>query len=443
MKSVVYERLLYDIKKSQDKIVGTKEVVKEKVKKEDPPMLDSNKNIINIGDRVIVVGDNSGFGMNQNLEFIRNNECYGVVPDYKNNTYSWYSEKGLSIIFSCLEEPNRKIYMRADHLTVIPKEDWDKYEILNEKAIRIRKDAEEAFHKLEFLPVSKEGWRNRTFSFEDRNVLNTNSNTLMLGKWNVKDNTFQPESIHFKEVCCAMTQIEKDIQVFIPEIWLRYYGYTRLDLIEWLKFLSLCDIGFNYHFMGDVNLHIKYVEKYGWQHKEGFNKHFTFKPLSSSISPGGISGYMGVRLEGNKEHGFETYMRFICLRYMYNSAYWTIPGHAMQIKQSLGNLVTHWEALLMAHLHSNFHGYYCLVAQEHVGKKTMQHRFITNIISEIDQHVNPFQSVEEVKEKVRLNKSMNSSFDYMVNVYDRKEIDNFFSSKNYIGLYRYLKSKKK
>src|SRR5690606_10765385 len=146
-------------------------------------------------------------------------------------------------------------------------------------------------------------------------------------------NTFVIEGVHpLTTVCCAPTQTRSDLEVYIPKLWTDYYGYSQADLLRWLTFLSKCEIGFEYSFEGLKNLP---------SNLRGFNRdetttalddhYFVKNDATQTVIPL-EKDYYCVRISSG-ESSYHTYMKFICLRYLYNDGYWSIPGTAMQIKR--------------------------------------------------------------------------------------------------------------
>ncbi|HEY1020777.1 MAG TPA: hypothetical protein VGE06_00630 [Flavisolibacter sp.] len=177
------------------------------------------------------------------------------------------------------------------------------------------------------------------YNFINRGRIDINNTT---GEW-----TFANGNQNDYAACCSLTRTTADLKVFIPDLWLTYYGYNHEDLQRWIDFLTACGHGFNARLLPAAPM-------------ENFSR-----IESSDRDEDGSRLIMNrtmlvhpVILKAGSAH--ETYMRFITLRYMYNRAYWNIPTLAMQLKEALGDRITPWQALMLAHLNAGYNSYYAL-----------------------------------------------------------------------------------
>jgi hypothetical protein len=188
-----------------------------------------------------------------------------------------------------------------------------------------------------------------------KNYLDTNLNFIKLYNHGVTEdkNPKGGGTPYVDARCCSLTRTTAAPLIYIPKIWMSYFGYNLIDLNAWLRFLGYCKIGFKAHYLGEETLGKGF----------GVDNIQTRVPVMTNnnlISSPDTECYK-VLLEPGSTSGL-TYMRFILIRYIYNSQYWTIPAMAMQIKKGLKTAITHWEALLIAHLMQDFYAYYALMA---------------------------------------------------------------------------------
>jgi len=417
--------------------------------------IDSAGRQIKAEDRIIIIGSNNDYGTDHIATEFREKQIYGVVHSDTRHDDFWCTGNTLLVDFSrnniLVTEGHSMIQLSSDIVRIIDPEEYAKYEELAKVADNIAKEYKEGLKKFLTLEAPKQSYQDRTFRFEDKTEFDTNNSCILVGHWNKEANDFAVLDVNFQAVCCALTKVQKDLEVYIPDIWLRYFGWTVFDLVEYLKFLSKCEIGFEYEYLG-----IKLLsERFNYEHnsdgdfKESKYKcNFSHVPGASKIFPRTNGDFHCVRLKGSKVCDEHTYLRFICLRYLYNKEYWTIPGHAMQIKRALGAEVTHWQALLMAHLNMCYNGYYSFGNQRDINpnkpyicnnKKLGMFAFSSG---NYDRHIDPFQSANDVLEGIKQNSnSVNRAFTYTCDAYKREELNKFFAEKDYVGLYNYLKEK--
>lgn len=401
------------------------------------------------GNRVLFIGSPEYYSGDYSFRRVKQEKIYGIVLG-SNERKVYFMTAGNELVsfshYSSFLNPKNAVFaIQKKDLVLIPENEYKMYEELHLAHEEQIKQEKQALRNSVFQP-SKESYMNRTFLFEDKQKLNTNHNYAVLGKLLKIDSettVFEGRYKNFRPQCCAFTKATEDVDVYIPEIWLNYYGYTAYDLVEWCKFLKKCEFGFDFEFHGLGQLHTLFEGDANNQ--QGFVEDYQIDNLASVIYPKGMDGFYRVILKGDASYKMHTYMRFICLRYIYNHAYWTIPGHAMQIKKALGATVTHWQALLLAHLHRPFFGYYNLVSQHDYdpGKKRLspEDPEVSNIFAigmNYDRHVNPFQKPETIVSKLKSTDKMNPTFEYFTNILKREELNKFFDNKDYVGLYKYV-----
>lgn len=397
------------------------------------------------GSRVLFVGDPTHYGSSHILTHFKEKRIYGEIGDSAMRT-KYYAVPSSEVV-SFNHELATKIgafCMASSYLKEIPEEEYPLYDELLAKEKVEYANIIGAMKALCYNP-SKVSFMNRTFNFSDKQDMQTNHNYVCTGVWDEKTGNFDGAlgARNYRPQCCSFTKTPYDLNIFTPATWINYYGYTVYDLVEWMKFLGKCGIGFKYDYFGVGRLDESFKAN-GVVETDEHYENIAFGKFQTSIYPKGMSGFHRITVKGDRTYSMHTYLRFICLRYIYNNQYWTIPGHAMQIKKALGGLVTHWEALLMAHLHQPFHGYYALVSGIDRDPKSAEILLksgdpLTNIAN-CDRHVDPFQSVETIMQKLQTSGKMNDSFAYLINTLTRVELDKFFAAKDYLGLYKYVKS---
>jgi hypothetical protein len=257
----------------------------------------------------------------------------------------------------------------------------------------------------------------RNLDFTTRTELETNYNHISLGDWDVKGNQFtRDRNTYYSQVCCSLTRTNKDMEVFIPKVFLDYFGYSEQDLIDWLQFLSQCNFGFVYQYNGlkeTIGAPPDYRESYDKRDSATKDRITTYQNCYSIYlkNPGSA-----VNMYGN----------FICLRYIYNDQYWNIPATAMRIKAELGDEVTHWRALLLAHLRMKYYYYYNLINPNNGG--------IPDIYKNPDE-------IFGYTHDLRHGSYMNNRFDRIREItYD--DVMRFFPAEDYRGLWAFLQSKR-
>lgn len=351
-------------------------------------------------------------------------DIYGVVATAELRKKYYCPAPYTVILYENIPSVTYSPLALPQELTLIEEKD---YESSDKRKTDFIKSIEDKFNLIRTLYKTEptQNYLKRDFFWKDRTFLKTNYTIAQLGAWDQDKGTWTSSNlIQYRAACCAFTKTTQDVLVWIPKIWLNYYGYTTYDIIEWFKFLSRCEIGFEYEFLAEYPIPKSQSCKEG----ESIHEVFRLGERVSELYNDGNTGFLAVRIKGHSAYAMHTYLRFICVRYLYDDEYWNIPGLAMQIKKTIGSKVSHWEALLMAHMYKWYNGYYCLTQNTISDKK---------IIS----YVNPFQSVKDVLKKLSVSGavSMNQSFEYEKR-FSQATIEELFADKNYIGLYKYLRT---
>lgn len=190
---------------------------------------------------------------------------------------------------------------------------------------------------------------------------NTWFNTFQVGKWNQEKNKFQSHR-GFQNVtkCCMNTMTQSDLRIFVPEEYIRFYGYSVDDFKNWLEFLKNCEMNFTYVLEPKVKPLLKSLRSFQpREHLDGYALGLDGNEIS--VIP--FDNFLRVRVAAGNSQKM-TYFYFICIRYMFSHWYYKIPKRAMHIKETLGDQITHFQALMMAHLERGYYHYYSLCANQ-------------------------------------------------------------------------------
>jgi hypothetical protein len=208
----------------------------------------------------------------------------------------------------------------------------------------------------------------------DKNLLSTGMNFIEQGTITNYSEAKDPSQWKFSLAgwhewasCCALTKNTYDLRVFVPELWITYYGYNLDDIRQWMEFLKDCDMGFEYH--------IEEIAPMSQYHNvRAIDSNNQIMTPSCRVIP--------IIMKGHKSQGMISYLRFICIRYLYNVAYWPIPHICMQMKEALGDRISNWDILIIAHLYESYSGGYALFSSYH-GNQGEVHTPVANPVKEI------------------------------------------------------------
>jgi len=365
------------------------------------------------GQRVLFKGDISKYG--SDYQIICDKKISGLLANSQEKAKYYCGSPDYALVIYTKVAPFLKIktqLIKWEDIDEVP-DSYQEFNNLFEKEISVRVAKFQSLYKTE----STTSYKDHTFFWEDKGYFSTIYNYADKGG----------ELIYLQQ-CCAFTRTTLPVQIWIPKIWLNLYEYSEADILKWFAFLKNA-IGYECEWLKDCDLSQGFVSKVN--NKTGITEAPSTDPMRIlSVYQNGLTGFSSVKFKASTEC-YLTYLNFICLRYLYNDSYWNIPGLAMQIKDALGDRVSCWEALLMAHLYKQYDGYYCLV----------QNQFT----SELDKTVvvNPFQKKGDVFTKLTTtwqNKSMNTSFEYIRGKVNTTILTEFFKKQDYVGLYNYLRT---
>lgn len=228
-------------------------------------------------------------------------------------------------------------------------------------------------------------------------VLSIDKNYVNLGQ--IKEGKFIVHSSNIGRICCSFTKTTSDLEILIPKRFLTLFGHNKTTLIKWLEFLKNADIGFEYMISERVsNINCNHYYKY-----KNYNIKYDVSMDQIKMDLIKSTPCFVVTLVGDKEYHDLTYLRFLLLRYIYNSNYYDIPTTAMALKCSLKDKITNLQAIILAMYKRDYNGYYALYHSN-------------NIIA--DYQV----STQEYIEAVKAYSSINSCVDTIIIDDDQKKV---------------------
>lgn len=272
---------------------------------------------------------------------------YGILPDSL-HVYT----KDIAVN----EYASNPFIINRDLVIPISKEDFD---------IRVKNINEDFYKKIKKKVEKLKSARiaisdRKDYFIKNRDYLDTNLNFCMvISSGLLEKNNFdvtkllpeQKQKAYVAASCCSFSRTPEDILIYIPKIWLNYFGYNLIDLKSWFNFLEGCEIEFNGIILGERTLE----EAFGSR----ANEYIRMNSDNRNIYYSKKEECYEVFLKGDK-HSWITYLRFILIRFLYSSMYWNIPLIAMKLKKNLPKL-TNWECLLIAHCNENYDSYYSLI----------------------------------------------------------------------------------
>jgi len=311
------------------------------------------------GDRVIIVKKSTRFSSKATITKLIESQVSGVITDVING-------KGIGVTAAqiCFKDTLKINHQGYNHhidienLKVIT--DLKKADKINKEFIK-KVNLESKKLREDFRLYPKLGNRYRIITTDDimssaKKKLDYNFVTL----GNISNDKFTPsQPIQKKAQCCSFTKVDRDLRVYIPKIWVNSFGYSEVNILTYLEFLKKCDFGFDYTYEGITDLP-------GDQLSTPSNAVEDEKYIYE------ISGKETQRIVSKKEEYYsvlvnkgkcymQTYLNFICVRYLYNNLYWSIPATALQIHDKLKGKITHLQAFLMAHMRYSYYEYYSLI----------------------------------------------------------------------------------
>ena len=349
-----------------------------------------------VGDKVVIFNKSLRYTSKASITQIIENKVYGVVASIKSGSYG----EALDITFKDSLKINHTGYdhvIEASNCKLVTdlKEAEKRNTLFNKKRVVLSKSMRDGFKMFEKL-----GNRRRiitTKDIESSISKKLNYNFVEVGTIDAEKG-FNPSSFLSKQQCCSFTKTKQDLRVYIPKIWVNTLGYSEINILTYLEFLKKCEINFDYTYEGLKELPISAPLSVPLNSLED-DKFFYEMGNSADVKtiyrivPKKEEFYSIVIRRGNSS--METYLKFICVRYLYNNQYWSIPATAIQIKDALKDKITHLQAFLMAHMRYDYYEYYSLIFKGMI--------------------VNIFQDPSYFLGKLEDGNDMNNSFEYKKN----------------------------
>lgn len=302
---------------------------------------------LRMGEHVFVLEQERVFGENIELTAARTGKMPGLITNVgirgTNVQFDYSATKGAGYVRTFAVSSNNLRRLRPSELALFQK---------------AKKDAtKKEMEKIQKVLTEKMGTKRipivdrRDYEIGGKPFLNSNMNFLHFCNLTKQGDEYKLGTLNpsYGAVCCSVTKTTTSIVVNIPKDWLNYYGYNLIDLKAWLKFVNGCEIGCNAYYKEKITL------------QEAFKS--TVIPINMPQYPNNntvlypdMEVYQIVIPTSSDR--MINYMQFITIRYMYNLQYFTLPFVAMQIKKALGDRITNWEAMLVAHMNINYYGYY-------------------------------------------------------------------------------------
>ena len=241
-----------------------------------------------------------------------------IYKGYQNTEITSNSKFGPTICvngFSSFENLKNKgytynLYIPKSWFKEIKKEDIPKL------YIEIEKD------RIKQTEKNKKNLKTKVLLLKDRKYEPLSSKLLLCTNINFISNTKDiTEGVTFALDCMQDLIIDnEDIYVYIPKLWLKYFGYNLGYLRRYLNFLKRCDIDFNYEYLGEKSVEELYRVNCKGNNNYPFNslnleKENLYLPLDSNFHI--------VKIE-KTNNSLHTYMHFCLLRYIYNHQYWKL-----------------------------------------------------------------------------------------------------------------------
>lgn len=306
-----------------------------------------------------------------------------VYKGYQGNEVTSHSTLGPSIYVNGFSSFKNLEYKLFAHNLYIPKS-WLKEitkEDISKLYIEIEKD------KIKQIEKNKKNLKTKVLLLKDRKYEPLSSKLLL--NTNLNFTSYQEDlnkGVIFGLDCMQDFIIENDdIYVYIPKLWLKYFGYNLGYLRRYLNFLKRCGIDFNYEYLGEKSVEELYRVHYNNNNNYSLNilnldKENSYLPLNSNFHI--------VKIE-KTSNSLHTYMHFCLLRYIYNHKYWNLPLTAMKLKAN--TKLSYWNCLLLAHNMENYDGYYALKTTDQFNGLFIKDNNQENIINKLEQESDRYE----------------------------------------------------
>lgn len=318
-----------------------------------------------IGDKVVIFNKSSRYLSKASITQLIENKVYGIVTNIRkvnncNELLDISFKDSLKINHTGYDHTIESIHCKL----VTDSKEADKRNLLfNKKRNLLLKSVRDSFRVYEKL-----GNRRRIITTKDivnSQIKKLDYNFVELGS--IINEKFIPSQFQSKAQCCSFTKTKQDLRVYIPKVWVNTFGYNEINILTYLEFLKKCEINFDYKYEGLKELPLTSpltVPINSLEDDKFFYETNSDGDINSvnRIVPKKEEFYSIIINKGNSS--METYLKFICVRYLYNNQYWSIPATAIQIKDALKDKITYLQAFLMAHMRYPYYEYYSLIHAE-------------------------------------------------------------------------------
>lgn len=250
---------------------------------------------------------------------------------------------------------NFNTLINEDIFKIITKEEADAIiNKLNEEFNKKRNDFIEGLSK-PYIAINNRSYE----SIDSRNILYTGTNFIKqysqgAFKDSLEINNGYLITTRCNVECASFMKDCSDSAIYIPKLWMNYYGYSLRNLKTYIQFLKDCGIGFDAEYTRTTTL------------KEIFpgdiDTYISIDPAGGSNSTTIIKDDMEVYeviLRGN-DKPMVTYLHFVLLRLMYNQFYWNIPATVLKLKKNMPE-ATNWQLMLLTNMSYYYYYYYGLL----------------------------------------------------------------------------------
>lgn len=308
-----------------------------------------------IGDRVLLNKVSTKSSYNSLMLQCAKDEIWGIVTNASTANH-------IVCFFSNINYKSFNVY--DCDLILIKEEDYEKYNENNKKYIK------EKWPEVDALKVSFDTPTKGNYTDKDPNVEKYKYGTQFVyairAIINFKDGTFRNTTYGPQLDCCDFIKDTTDFIYHMPIYYLNYYQYTIWDLNKWLQFIEKCNLGFKYIVEGEVTL----PTNYGTQWK---NDDYSIYWDAKAIYATDKTKCIEIKVANTQKQKYHAYLYLLLIRYMQHPATYYIPMRAMQIKDTLGSEITHFEALIMAHYDKRYiNAYNCLIRPEYIVEKNFK-----------------------------------------------------------------------
>lgn len=295
-------------------------------------------------------------GTTNNLKKWQSSQVYGIIYS-KLSSQDLYTPATFIGIYFCNSRIKQAAGLYIKDLEEIQEGDYAKYEKIEEEFNKEFFKTQDNF-LLKFTTPYLKTYPDYNFK-ENKNGINGSQintfNTYALqGSLNKAYNSEVTTSKIWNHInttkwcqgCADYIKVCEDFIFYLPQAYANFFSYSTWDIEQWLRFLLGCNINFNYIFDG--------VQDF----PKEFNSNIAETIQSQIYNSNTLQltrkdKFLAIRVFSGTA-SWHNYLYYVLLRYIHDPRYCFIPALAMQIKDELGEEITNFQALLMAHLHKRY-----------------------------------------------------------------------------------------